>query len=104
RELSLTRAVRYDEWNCDGFLTPTAFLCYMQDIAAHDVEDAQLVGNGYWVIKRSVISFAAPVPTHTQLELKTFGIGISRITAQRRYEPRLADEHSHKPAISAPTL
>jgi len=104
REFCLTHTVRYDECNCDGFLTPTAFLRYMQDIAARDVEDAQLVSNGYWVIKRSIISFATPVPTHAQLELKTFGIGISRITAQRGYEARLADAHSHEPAISARTL
>ncbi len=81
---------------------PTAFLRYMQDIAALDAEDAQLSGNGYWVVKRSIISFAAPVSVHTKLELKTYGIGFTRITAQRGYEAYSAD--TQKPVISARTL
>jgi len=102
REFYQAHTVRYDECNCDGVLTPTAFLRYMQDIAALDAEDAQLSGNGYWVVKRSVISFAAPVPVHTQLRLKTYGIGFTRITAQRGYEAYIAD--TRKPIISARTL
>ena len=56
RQFRQTHIVRYDECNCDGMLTPTAFVRYMQDIAARDAEDAQLSGNGYWVVKRTVIS------------------------------------------------
>jgi acyl-CoA thioesterase FadM len=104
REFCLTHTVRYDECNCDGFLTPPAFLRYMQDIAARDAHDAQLSGNGYWVVKRTAISFTASIPTHTQLELKTYGIGFTRITAQRGYEARLADEPHKEPLISARTL
>ena len=86
RQFCLNHTVRYDECNCDGRLTPSAFLRYMQDIAGQDAEDAQLNGNGYWVIKRTVMTFATPVPLHTRLELKTFVVGFSRITAQRGYE------------------
>ena len=83
RQFCLTHTVRYDECNCDGVLTPTAFLRYMQDIASRDAEDAQLEGEGYWVIKRTLMSFASAIPLHTSLELKTYGIGFSRITAMR---------------------
>ncbi len=88
RQFCLTHTVRYDECNCDGLLTPAAFLRYMQEIAAQDAEDARLEGEGYWVIKRTVMSFTRPIPIHTRLELKTFGIGFTRITAQRGYEAR----------------
>lgn len=104
RQFYLTHTVRYDECNCDGVLTPRAFLQYMQDIAARDAADAQLEGNGFWVVKRSVITFAAPVAVHTPLELKTFGLGFTRITAQRGYEARLADQPDAEPLISARTL
>src|SRR5437660_9118000 len=86
RQFCLIHTVRYDECNCDGVLTPVAFLRYMQDIASRDAEDAQLVGNGYWVIKRTMMSFASSIPLHATLELKTFGIGFSRITALRGYD------------------
>src|SRR5690348_2322203 len=82
REFRQSHIVRYDECNCYGLLTPAAFLRYMQDIAAQDAEDAQLSGNGYWVIKRTVISFTEPVHIHTPLTLKTYGVGFTRITAQ----------------------
>lgn len=105
RQFEQIHIVRYDECNCNGFLTPAAFLRYMQDIAAQDAEDAQLSGDGYWVVKRTLISFAAPVQVHTRLALSTYGIGFTRITAQRGYEARLAtNTHDSKPIISARTL
>jgi len=104
RQFCYTHSVRYDECNCDGVLTPPAFVRYMQDIAARDAEDAQLSGNGYWVVKRTAITFMAPVQVHTRLELKTYGIGFTRITAQRGYEARIAGEQNDDPIISAWTL
>jgi acyl-CoA thioesterase FadM len=104
RVFHLTHTVRYDECNCDALLTPAAFLRYMQDIAARDAEDARLEGEGFWVVKRSVMTFAAPVTVHTRLALKTFGLGFTRITAQRGYEVRLADEPEAEPLLSARTL
>ena len=104
RQFYQTHTVRYDECNCDNVLTPTSFLRYMQEIAGLDAEDAHLSGSGYWVVKRSIISFAAPVPVHTKLNLKTFGIGFTRITAQRGYEAYSADAQAEKPIISARTL
>src|SRR5436309_15992036 len=82
RQFCLTHTVRYDECNCDGLLTPAAFLRYMQEIAARDAEDAQPGGEGYWVFKRTVLAFATPIPVHTRLELNTDGMGVTRITAQ----------------------
>src|SRR5258706_14685952 len=104
RQFCLNHTVRYDECNCDGFLTPAAFLRYMQDIAAHDAEDTRLAGDGYWGIKRTVISFGTPIPIHTRLELKTYGIGFTRITAQREYEARLAHAPKAEPLVSARTF
>ena len=104
RQFRLTHTVRYDECNCDGVLTPVAFARYMQDIASRDAEDSQLVGEGYWIIKRTKMSFSKSIPLHTSLELKTFGIGFSRITALRGYEARLANAPQDKPQASAQTL
>ena len=104
RQFCLTHTVRYDECNCDGVLTPATFFRYMQEIAARDAEDARLVGEGYWVIKRTVISFATPIPIHARLELKTYGIGFTRITAQRGYEAHFASGPQDEPLVSARTL
>ena len=104
RQFCLTHTVRYDECNCDGVLTPAAFLRYMQGIAARDAEDARLEGNGYWISKRTVISFATPIPIHARLELKTYGIGFTRITAQRGYEAHLVCAPQDEPLVSARTL
>lgn len=104
RQFCLTHTVRYDECNCDGFLTPAEFLRYMQDVAACDAEDARLEGEGYWVSKRTVISFTTPIPIHTRLEVKTYGVGFTRITAQRGYEARLALAPQDAPLVSARTL
>lgn len=104
RHFCLNHTVRYDECSCDGTLTPAAFLRYMQDIAARDAEDAQLYGDGYWVIKRTVMSFAMPIPLHTRLELKTYGIGFSRITALRGYEAHHALAPRDEPLVKARTL
>lgn len=104
RQFCLTHTVRYDECNCDGLLTPRAFLQYMQDIAARDAADADLEGDGFWVVRRTVIDFAAPIPVHTRLELKTFGLGFTRITAQRGYEAHLTDQPGDEAMIAARTL
>ncbi len=104
RQFCQTHTVRYDECNCHGFLTVAAFLRYMQDLAARDAEDARLSSNGYWVIKRTAITFAARVQIHTPLELKTYGMGFTRITAQRGYEAHLVGEPTDEPVISARTL
>ena len=104
REFCLTHTVRYDECNCNGQLTPAAFLRYMQDIAAQDAEDVRLSGDGYWVVKRTTIDFHAPVGIHTKLLLKTYGLGFTRITAQRGYEACLVDAPQAEPVISARTL
>jgi acyl-CoA thioesterase FadM len=102
RQYSLPHTVRYDECNCDDALTPTSVLRYMQEIAGRDAEDTQLGGTGYWVVKRTIITFTAPVSVHTQLELKTYGIHFTRITALRGYDMYMIG--ADKPLISARTL
>ncbi|GHO46630.1 acyl-[acyl-carrier-protein] thioesterase [Ktedonospora formicarum] len=104
REFHQTHTVRYDECDCYGNLTPAAFLRYMQDIAALDTEDVQLEAEGYWIVKRTIISFTAPIKIHTRLDLKTFGIGFTRITAQRGYEAYIAGEAQEEPVVSANSL
>ena len=61
-------------------------LGYMQEIAARDAEDARLGGEEFRVIKRTVMSYAAPISVHTRIELPTYGTGFTRITAQRGYQ------------------
>jgi len=76
----------------------------MQEIAARDAEDARLGGVGYWVIKRTVMTFATPVPVHITLALKTYGIGFTRITAQRGYEAQWPSTPGDEALVSARTL
>lgn len=104
RHFCISHTVRYDECNCDAVLTPVAFLRYMQDIASRDAEDSQLVGEGYWIIKRTKMSFSSSIPLHTSLELNTFGIGFSRITALRGYEACKTLAPGEEPVASAQTL
>lgn len=104
RQFHLTHTARYDECDCEGLLTPTAFLRYMQEVAARDAEDARLEGEGYWIIRRTVMTFATPIPIHTRLELTTYGIGFTRITAQRGYEAYRAAAPGNEALASARTL
>ncbi len=103
REFRHPYTVRYDECNCDNVLTPATFLRYMQNIAGLDAEDAALNGNGFWIAKRTIVSFNTPIPVHTPLELTTYGIGFTRITALRGYDAHIVGaDHAH-PVISART-
>ena len=102
RRFRQTYTVRYDDGDCYGFLTPAAFLHYLQDLVSLDAEDAQLSGDGYWVARRTVLNFAAPVPVHTQLELETSVIGMTRITAQRSYTAHIVG--TDEPIVTARTL
>lgn len=104
RQFCLTHTVRYDECNQDSVMTPAAFVRYMQDIAFRDAEDARLEADGYWVVKRTLITFARPIPMHTTLDLITFGLNFTRITAQRGYEARLAGTPESKPLVAAHSL
>ncbi|GCF07547.1 acyl-[acyl-carrier-protein] thioesterase [Dictyobacter arantiisoli] len=104
RQFRHTYTVRYNECDCYGFLTPAAFVRYMQDIALLDAEDVRFTQSGFWIVKRSVITFHTPVPMHTELELTTFGMGFTRITGQRGYDARLVGASDGPPIISARTL
>src|SRR5258708_2493649 len=50
------------------------------------------------------MSFATPIPIHARLELKTYGIGFTRITAQRGYEAHQTCAPQDEPLVSARTL
>lgn len=104
RQFRHTYTVRYDECDSYGSLTPAAFLRYMQDIAGLDAEDIHFANGGFWIVKRTVISFAASIPLHSRLEVTTYGMGFTRITAQRGYDARLASDPSGEPVIKARTL
>ncbi|MEI6046878.1 MAG: thioesterase family protein, partial [Chloroflexota bacterium] len=66
-----------------------AVLRYLQDIAGRDASRAQLFGDGYWVARRTVIEFFAPIPAWTALEIETYPRGFTKVTAQRHYEVRV---------------
>lgn len=104
RQFRHTYTVRYDEADIYGNLTPTAFLRYMQDIAALDTEEAHVDDDGYWIIKRTIVSFRAPVPLLTRLEVTTYGMGFTRITAQRGYDARIVGSDDTEPIISARSI
>lgn len=105
REFTLTHEVRYDECNCFGLLTPAAFLRFLQDITIRDVFlDAKLDCDGYFVTRRTRVSFKAPVKKFGDIELKSFGTGFGRVTAQLGYEVRPAGQPFAEPAISARTI
>jgi YbgC/YbaW family acyl-CoA thioester hydrolase len=104
RQFRHTYTVRYDEADSYGSLTPTAFLRYMQDIAALDTEDAHMNDDGYWIIKRTIVSFRQPVTLLTRLEITTYGMGFTRITAQRGYDARIVGSEDKDPIISARTI
>jgi acyl-CoA thioesterase FadM len=103
RQFRHTYVVRYDDCDCFGFLTPAAFLRYMQDVAGLDAEGVQFTGDGFWIVKRSQIAFAAPVPLHTPLEVTTYALSFARITAQRGYEARIAGNPESEPVVKART-
>ncbi|HTK05774.1 MAG TPA: acyl-ACP thioesterase domain-containing protein [Ktedonobacteraceae bacterium] len=104
RQFRYHYTVRYDEGDCYGLMKPSTFLRYMQDIASLDAEDAQLGGDGFWVVKRTVVSFTAPVPVHTSLEVKTYGLGFTRITAQRAYDAHIVGQEQSRPVVAARSL
>jgi Predicted thioesterase len=104
RQFRHVYTVRYDECDAYGFLTPAAFLRYMQDIAGLDAEDLHFTGDGFWIVKRTVISFAAAIPLHTQLAITTYGMGFTRITAQRGYDAHLVSDPDGEPVVKARTL
>src|SRR5690242_1111317 len=108
RQFSLTHTARYDECNCHGVLTPAAFLRYVQEIAARDAEDARLAGEGYWVIKRTVMNFTLPISVHTRLELKPMGSASHAlppsVDTKHTWPPRLVTNHWRAPARSGSML
>ncbi len=96
--------VRYDESNLYGFATPTAIFRYMQDIAGLDSQEVDLSEGGLWVARRTVIDFGKPIPARTSLELETYPLGFTRVTAQRGYFFYLKEAGNTSPVFSGRTL
>jgi acyl-CoA thioesterase FadM len=95
-------AVRYDECNLQNSLTPAAALRYMQDIAGLDAEDSPLPDNSLWVARRTVLEFHAPVPVRSEIEITTFPMGFTKVTALRAYNLHIVP--ADQPAIQGRTL
>lgn len=93
--------VRYDECNLYGFLTPAAAARYLQDIAVRHYASVRLNDDGAWIARRTALDFHATVPAYTNLNLRTFVGGVSKVTSQRMYELRL---ESGEPAVTGYTI
>lgn len=96
--------VRYDECSIFNVMTPAAILRYLQDIAVIDAEQAELMGTGNWVAKRTVIECNAPIEARAKLEIETYPLGFTKVTAQRGYFLRLAGQPDSEPLVKARTL
>ncbi|GCE10330.1 acyl-[acyl-carrier-protein] thioesterase [Tengunoibacter tsumagoiensis] len=105
RHFHYNYSVRYDECDYNGFLTTEAFLRYLQDIAGRDAEEVFPDSEGFWVIKRTLVSFSEPVQMHTDLEIDTYALSFTRVSAQRAYEARLkGSAPESEPVITARSL
>jgi acyl-CoA thioesterase FadM len=94
--------VRYDDCTLHPFLTPAAALRYMQDIASLDAADSPLPDNSVWVARRTVLEFHKPVPVRAEVEITTFPMGFTKVTALRAYDLRISGEEN--PAVQGRTL
>ena len=91
---------RYDECSLFGFLTPAAAMRYLQDIAVLHYNSARLGEGGDWIARRTIIDFHQAIPAYSNLELRTFVGGTSKVTSQRNYEMRM---ENGGPAITGRT-
>ena len=84
RELEPRFKVRYNESGADGYLRPSAYLCYTQEAATRD---AWAVGwaSSYWVARRTQLPIYQPVTYPTSLTIRTWVPGFVRTLAQRVY-------------------
>ncbi len=103
-----TYEVRYDECNLYGFVPPAAALNYLQDIAGLDASAGNLLEeSGTWVARRTVLEFKATIPARARLEVETYPLGFSKVTAWRGYTVRLlnpADGTKSEPVLKGRTL
>ncbi len=108
QRLRHTYEVRYDEVNLYGFVTPTAMLRYLQDIAGLHASRFNAGESGYWVARRTIIEFLAPIAPRATLQVETFSLGLTKVTGLRGYEVRLVGENETEaradPVIKARTL
>ncbi len=87
-----------------GYLTPAAALRYMQDIAGLDSAEAGLPSFGGWLAKRSIVEFLKPVPVRVSLDIETYSLGFTRVTAQRAYDLYIEGLLEAGPLIKGRTL
>lgn len=96
--------VRYDECNVFNVVTPAAILRYLQDIAVIDAEQAELMGTGNWVARRTIMECKTPIEARAKIEIETYPLGFTKVTAQRGYFLRLAGQSQSEPLVKARTL
>ncbi len=94
--------VRHDECNLYGELTPAATLRYLQDIAGLDAAPTTKLADGNWVARRTIMEFIRPIQPWVNIEIGTYLLGFSKVTAYRGYD--LLVEGQADPAIRARTL
>ncbi len=98
--------VRFDEVDVFGFVTPAALLRYLQDIAGLDASEVEIIEGGVWVARRTVLEFNAPILPRASLEIETYPLGFTKVTAQRGYSvwPAGAVGQAAAPLVKARTL
>jgi acyl-CoA thioester hydrolase len=97
--------VRYDESNLHGVMSPAAVLRYLQDIAVLDAVKAELIGTGDWVARRTIMDFLTSIPVRSKVEIVTYPLGFTKVTALRGYDLLLKEvEADPQLAVRARTL
>jgi acyl-CoA thioesterase FadM len=104
RRFYSTYSVRFDECDMYGNLSPAFALRYFQDIAGRDSGEAALPPEYNWLARRTLIWFNRPVRVRSEIEIETYPLGFSRVTAQRGYFLRVKGSGSSEPEIVARTM
>ncbi len=100
-----TYEIRYDECDTFGNLTPAYALRYFQDIAGRDSAELGLQQKHNWIARRTVVEFNKPVTARTQLQINTYSMGFTKVTAQRGYDLWLVEgDDTRPPDIHARTM
>jgi len=82
RSVTRQRRVRLGDVTSRGRVRLDALACYLQDVAADDVDDAGLVGA--WVLRRVVLALGDPPRFRDTVTLTTFCSGTGSRFAERR--------------------
>lgn len=84
------RRIRLGDVGPSGAVRLDALACYLQDVAADDVDDAGIVGS--WVVRRVVLAVNELPQFGDDIELTTFCSGVGPRWAERRTTLRVGPE------------